>query len=594
MKSLKKMLLLIALIGMVIAGAANAATPVSGDLSGSTHWTKAGHPYNLVGQVNVLPGATLIIDAGVVIASKPADQGSLAICNGAKIFVNGTESEPVIMTSTADVALWTGSIMSGQDIVTMGDPKTGVWRAVCQEWGNLTIMGNGYISASHYSNVPVTWSLDADQVAGGGDVTVYTNTKTPNALNKKVMEGLVPAFTGHSAYLYGGNNDDDNSGKICYLSLRYGGKVTGVNSELNGLSLGAVGRATDISHVEIMNNVDDGIEIWGGTVCLDHIAIWNIGDDSLDIDEGWRGSASYGLIVQGYSRLAKQGSGFGDNAFETDGAEDADAQPMTTTRISKFTVVGQPGATGGDAGTAWRDNARVQYSKCIWMNCGDDIVKFDDNDGDGADGYDADGNNSVKQVNNVPADGTLNWYQHWTTSYNDWKASAAGLVNLGTKTHLNLYENYMNCGCCNDFVYDVAGNLCQIQDSVMYANTKYTMYDEVTALTGAKNTGNVRAAANMPIQALTRDPIAATVYDSDQSITLSMNAVTFINPCAANDAITKDAGGFSVCHNWLADWTAADAYNMTDTSMNDITHDTDCSGQVNITDFAEFSSQWLM
>ena len=63
--------------------------------------------------------------------------------------------------------------------------------------------------------------------------------------------------------------------------------------------MGALGRNTQIDHIEIMNNVDDGIEIWGGTVSLKYVAIWNIGDDSFDCDQGWRGRAQFGLIVQG-------------------------------------------------------------------------------------------------------------------------------------------------------------------------------------------------------------------------------------------------------------------------------------------------------
>jgi hypothetical protein len=147
------------------------------------------------------------------------------------------------------------------------------------------------------------------------------------------MEGLVAAFPGDTKVLYGGGNDDDDSGSISYLSLRYGGKVVGLNNELNGLSLGGIGRNTDIHHVEIMNNVDDGIEIWGGTVNLKYFSIWNVGDDSLDIDQGWRGKAQFGLIVQGYSANAAQGSGVGDNCIEIDGAEQSDYQPVTTGTI---------------------------------------------------------------------------------------------------------------------------------------------------------------------------------------------------------------------------------------------------------------------
>ena len=89
---------------------------VTTDISVSTTWT-ANNTYNLTQQIYVLPGATLTIQAGTVVASTTNVGGSLAVCKGAQIFVQGTELAPVIMTSTADQATWTG-----------GNPKTGTWR----------------------------------------------------------------------------------------------------------------------------------------------------------------------------------------------------------------------------------------------------------------------------------------------------------------------------------------------------------------------------------------------------------------------------------------------------------------------------------
>ena len=224
------------------------------------------------------PVLSLTIEAGTVIASTPGINGSMAVCRGGKIFVMGTETDPVIMTSTDDVATWDVDASHP----TGHDPKTGIWREGVNEWGNLTIMGEGLISASHYKGNPVSYQ---DGIASA----TRTNDKFPYGLNKKQMEGLTASQAGDPNVLYGGANDDDDSGEIHYLSLRYGGKVLELQNELNGLSLGAIGRETDIDHVEIMNNVDDGIEIWGGTVNLKYLSIWNIGDDSFDVDEGWRG-----------------------------------------------------------------------------------------------------------------------------------------------------------------------------------------------------------------------------------------------------------------------------------------------------------------
>jgi hypothetical protein len=513
---MRKIVLMI-LIGLVVSGITGAAEVlVNDDISVSTTWT-ADNVYNLQKQIYVRPGATLTIEPGTLIQSNSG--GSLAVCRGAKIYANGTEDAPIIMTSMSD------------NLVS--------WHEGANEWGNLTIMGDALISASHYGGEPVG-----------------NNTKRPTGLNVKQMEGLVAEFAGDTKVMYGGANDNDDSGSISYLSIRYGGKVVGLANELNGLSLGAIGRETDIHHIEIMNNVDDGIEIWGGTVNLSYVNIWNVGDDSFDVDEGWRGKAQFGLIVQGYSLDASQGSGVGDNCFETDGAEDSDAQPVTTAAIYNFTVVGQP--IDGDGGTTWRDNARVQYRNCIFMDLGEKLVRADGDDGDGANGY---GYN-----------GTLSWEETWTTP--------AG-------THSEVNRAVYNEGSFDDpdvmYQAQTDGKLAEITDSVFFRNMHADAYTEADAR-GVRDAANNNVTAsvnvdspddNMPIQALDRGGLVVKGGKN-------MLPVTFINPCADNDAILSVGsapfdgfltpapfrGGFSHNYNWLKGWTAVDAYGMTDTSMN--------------------------
>lgn len=500
---------MIAAAGLAWAGAATAAEVlVTEDIKTSTTWT-ANNVYNLQKQVYVLPGASLTIEAGTLVQSTADLGGSLAVCRGAKIFVNGTQNKPVIMTSSKD------------------NLKT--WHEGCNEWGNLTVLGNGLISASHYSGQPVG-----------------NNTKEPTGLNVKQMEGLTAATQNDPNVMYGGNDDNDDSGSIRYLSLRYGGKVIGLANELNGLSLGGVGRETEIDHIEIMNNVDDGIEIWGGTVNLKYVNIWNVGDDSLDVDEGWRGKAQFGLIVQGYSTDASQGSGVGDNCFEADGAEDSDAQPVTTSTIYNFTVIGQP--IDGDHGTAWRDGARIQYRNCIFMDLGEQLVKNDNSDGDGGSGY---GYN-----------GTLSWESIWTTPY-----TSKPTVNIGSADPEKLYT------------VQSSGYLAEISDSVFYNNLYATAYNEAEAR-GVMNPSNNNVKATLsPIQSLTRGDLVTKGGKK-------MLPVISINPCAANDAVSSAAaapndgfftpakfrGGFSASDNWLKGWTAIDAYGMAEgsSSVSDI------------------------
>lgn len=524
-----KKILLGVVIALFMAGTAGAATVrVSENISTSTTWT-ADNLYKLTKQIYVLPGATLTIEAGTVIASDTGAGGSLAVARGAKIFVNGTKDSPVIMTSTDDVATWTpdASHPSG------GDPKTGKWRVGANEWGNLTIMGKGLISASHY-----------------GGLRVGDNTKDPSGLNEKQMEGL----TDPDYALYGGANDNDDSGSISYLSLRYAGKVIGLGNELNGLSLGGVGRETDIHHVEIMNNVDDGIEIWGGTVNLKYISIWNVGDDSFDVDEGWRGKAQFIFIVQGYSIDAKQGSGVGDNCFELDGAEDSDAQPVTTSVIYNATVVGNP--IDGDHGTAWRDNARVQFRNCIFMDLGESLVKNDGNDGDGAHGY---GYN-----------GTLSFEDTWKTDYT---------VTSDVNPCVGCKEGDFN-HAKTLYMAQTSGKLAEITDSVLFRNLHKDAYadsDTVgVTVNGSSNPdkGNVvipgSDSKDAPIVSITRGKLFTSTEGK------GVLPVVSINPLPANEALTSVGtapddgfftpapyrGAFSPTDNWLIGWTAADAYGM--------------------------------
>lgn len=503
-------------IGLGLAATAQAQIIVSSDITTSTTWT-SNNVYQLANDIYVRPGATLTIQAGTVIASPSA--GSLAICRGAQLIANGTVDNPIVMTSTADRATWNS-----------GDPKTGSFRQLANnEWGNLTIMGNAYMCENQ----------------------IVSNTGTPNASNYGDMEGLTPATT--SLNDYGGGDDNDDSGSVSYLSLRYGGRTLAVGVELNGLSLGAIGRNTEINHVEILNNLDDGIEVWGGTVNLKYLSIWNVGDDSLDLDQGWRGKAQFGLIVQGFSGAGAQGSGFGDNGIEIDGAELADYQPVTTAAIYNFTVIGAPnptnGSTGGDHLTAWRDNANVQFRNCVFMDAGDECIKNDNTDGEnGNTGYGSGGS-------------TLDWATRWTTAYT-------------VTSPVNPFANPAAA-----YTAQVDGNLIDFRDNVFFNNLRSTAYTEANArsvFTGGSGTNNANnlQATSSPITTITR---GASATPNGVNTT---SPVTFLDPTPANDALSavgfapndgfftaaRFRGAFPRGNNWLAGWTAVAAYGMTPNS----------------------------
>jgi hypothetical protein len=556
--------------------------------------------------VYVTSGATLTIEAGTVVAcfvaADPVNMGSLCVCRDGKIRVLGTATDAVIMTSTEDVATWTGSVVvrdggTGKvtSITTMGNPKTGTWRASCSEWGNLTILGQGLIGAEKAADN----SFTRNYRDGAAPVPFVTNTARPTGLNLAVMEGLTPSFDGDPRVLYGGANDDHSSGELHYLSIRYGGLVKAAAVELNGLSMGGVGRGTPVDHIEIMNNVDDGIETWGGTVNYKYIAIWNIGDDSFDVDEGWRGKAQFGLSVQGYSKTTvAQGSGGGATGLEIDGAEASDSVPMTCATIYNWTLIGQPdgqlpGKVGSDTGAEFRDEARVQMRQFIMMDVGENLVReLNSESTTDVPGWRYGDTGGGGNPSNIPfwAGPTGVWAMPYTETWNTANPQTGGHANMkdaaGTQLTQAQIQALFQCQSQgNNLGAHNQGYLMELTDSVFYNNNYASgAYTNTNALgpdvAGGKSVtvagqavdvanllGNVKASAK-PIVKYTREaPVTLTG-------SLAMANITDLDPRAAGSAVTsvdtapndgfftpvRFRGAFSDKVNWLLGWTASDAY----------------------------------
>ena len=264
---MKKNLLIIASIIMMAASCEKNPGPnpvegnivVSGHLTEDTHWV-SDSTYEMVGKVVVDSGVTLTIDSCTTILAREG-QGSLAsaliVARGGKIMAEGTESCPIIFTS----------VLSEQ--VTLDETDMGLW-------GGIVILGNAPISA------------DASPAN---------------------IEG-VPVNEDYG--LYGGDDQMDNSGVFTYVSIRHAGALIGDGNELNGLTLGGVGRGTTIDNIEVVGNLDDGIELFGGCVNATNLIVWAQGDDAFDVDQGWFGVITNYVNVEGADS---------DHGMELDGGE---------------------------------------------------------------------------------------------------------------------------------------------------------------------------------------------------------------------------------------------------------------------------------
>jgi hypothetical protein len=120
------------------------------------------------------------------------------------------------------------------------------------------------------------------------------------------------------------------------MRIEYSGVEIGDGNEINGLTLGSVGRGTRIDHIMVSNTLDDCFEFFGGTVDASHLVCNAAGDDMFDMDQGYVGRLQF--------LFGRQGSAASDdpNGFECDNDKtDPAVAPVTNPTVFNATVVGQ-------------------------------------------------------------------------------------------------------------------------------------------------------------------------------------------------------------------------------------------------------------
>ena len=228
--------------------------------------------YTLTGGLVVRKGATLIIPAGTTIISDPtADDEKaktiyIAVERGAKIFVNGTASKPVVMTSGKDVKAqsnWGGLIICGDAKVNTGDNGT-------SEVGGLLYGGNNNADSSgviNYLKISYTGSkfsatkeYNGVSFFGVGSGTVVSNIYTFES-GDDAVEFFGGAVNASNLVLINSYDDsldyaDGYVGTISnvYISGVSFGGVEGSNNGQNDIALPMTN--AKISNISIVKGAD--------------------------------------------------------------------------------------------------------------------------------------------------------------------------------------------------------------------------------------------------------------------------------------------------------------------------------------------------
>ncbi len=271
-------------------------------------------------------GPTLSIPAGAtVVGASGGDY--IVVSRGAKIEAVGTPTNPIVMTSVADE-------LSSR----LGTARTGT-ATNRGEWGGLVINGRAPINAC------------TDGAATGG---------TENC--QKSGEG--------SSGLFGGATDNDDSGTLQYVQVRFAGFNVNNEDQLNGIAFQGTGSGTTVSHVQVHNNEDDGIEFFGGSTSAKYLVLTGIADDSLDYTDGWTGNVQFVAV--------RQADDDGDQGFEFDNnGDENDALPRSNPTIFNFTLLGSRQSTSSDTGMLLREGTAGYFGNGIVVDFNENCLDVD-------------------------------------------------------------------------------------------------------------------------------------------------------------------------------------------------------------------------
>ncbi|WP_299525408.1 hypothetical protein [Winogradskyella sp.] len=183
--------------------------------------------YLLLGDVFVTDSATLTIEPGTKIIGDFDSKASLIISKGAKITAKGTETDPIVFTSSRD------------------NKKPG-------DWGGIFILGDAPLNT-------------------------YGELASLNY-------GLRPPSNENIAY--GGVNPESDSGILKYVRIEFAGKRTKTHGYFNALTLAGVGNQTIIENVMASYSAGNAFNILGGSVILEKLVSYRSNSNDYEFNYG--------------------------------------------------------------------------------------------------------------------------------------------------------------------------------------------------------------------------------------------------------------------------------------------------------------------
>ena len=450
----------------------------------------------------------------------PAKASALVIERGGKIMADGSADCQIVFTAEADAVDGTYAIANKG------------------KWGGLVILGKATNNLTLAANGPFV-------PGGAGKLAVANGLGT--------MEGFATSNTQdqYGADLTAGQSfdDNDNSGILRYASVRHAGAILSVGAELNGITLGSVGRGTTLEHLEVVSCADDNIELFGGTVNLKYVSTIFGNDDMIDYDCGWTGKAQF-IFGMKTDVTASVDS---DNGFEADSDDNkSNLNPKSTPTFYNVTMIGNSkSATTSDNSSIAAINAKEltggEFYNSVFANF-------------------KNGFNMVKSVGTRT--GGYEAYHNWSTA----NGNGTGILKVK----------------CNTFV----GVTNPITVGSSAANVVTADNDQFAADGNVIVAGNTLPGFDYSFTVDNNTNVFATKNDVTPNPSLSVAGC----PTAPVDGFYRTAnyrGAFSsnANENWLSNWSYSQVLGATKGIVACPT-DINADGVTNVNDFLQLSSSF--
>ncbi len=235
--------------------------------------------YLLSGNVYVTNGAILTIQEGTIIRCDTDVFSSLVITKNAKLVARGLKGQPIVFTSNKSAK----SRQSG-------------------DWGGIIIAGSGKINSPSGTNI-----IEGD---------------------------YLPQYS-----IYGGNESTEMTAIMTYVRIEYAGQKINSTTELNGLSLYALGSDSIINNVMISYSADDSFECFGGSANMNNLVSYKAKDDDFDFTLGYKGEL-YNVIAVRHPYISDAS---GSYAIEIDGYDKKSGiiskESLSYVRLSNATLI---------------------------------------------------------------------------------------------------------------------------------------------------------------------------------------------------------------------------------------------------------------